>query len=97
MDWIANVQKQEKWNEVWNENPKDALRYLPYRYDKDLLRIPKQTGVRIENEGNRDEAWRKSQSSKDKREDEGEDRRVYRFKNDYETRWIKGGGPRWGQ
>ena len=92
MDWIANIQKQENWNEVWNENPKDALRYLPYRYDTDLLRIPKQIGVRIENEGDRDEAWRKSQSSEGEWDDEGEDRRVYRVGKYYGPRWITGGG-----
>ena len=91
MDWIANIQKQENWNEVWNENPKDALRYLPYRNDENLLRIPKQIGVRVENERERDEAWRKSQSSEGGWEDEGEAKRVYRFEREPKTIWITGG------
>ncbi|KAL9120364.1 MAG: hypothetical protein Q9187_003081 [Circinaria calcarea] len=91
MDWIANIQKQERWDEVWSEDPNDAVHYLPYRYDDNLLRIPKQIGARIENTGDSDEAWRKSQSSEGEWDEEGEYRRVLRFKRDRGTQWISGG------
>ena len=69
MDYIANVQSQDKWNKVKSGG---------FENDLNLLKIPKQVGHREYNRGPVDDTWNKSDSSEGNYEADS-DNRVLRF------------------